>query len=872
MLARSPRHSGTRSSCLALLGASSILLAATGESMWHAHAAALEGRWAGPGIGVAAASSAVAANAIASTGSAMTLPDFKPFAFVPLTLPGDPGDWTVVEGTGVFMNADGDLVATLEGDSNNKRLFVWWDEGHYNGSTTTGGWKGPIKNSSNAEIVMHGAGVAGINSSDEICGTRDNSGSVAFSFEFTDLEALKGTVSDLSSGSASDLNETFVVVGTSSGAPVAWSDAFLGTVNLPPLSESVGTAAHGVEPGGGLTPFIVGQSEDDFAVVQAVVWYSSSGWQVADLSELDAQDDAIGIATGVNDDGHIVGAVLDDTSLDVEASMIWLHDSGSWTGEIIDDSLTDFLPQAVNNDEYPEVVGSHYLWKATNLAAFHGATHDLLELTINLPEDLLALEAWDINDAGEICGVAHLDDETVPRLPFKIVPYDTDNNETPDFREIILNPSLDENDNWLLDHSESMRAGMYAVTSTPHNNKVQDVAKMTVVRMHSDYTDIGNILTSQSQACAAWQAALSYLGGHDNENHQGKEIVLMIRDKKPGATEYDAIPSPAGQTARLDGLRCFLRKYARDIDYIQFGNEIFGGPGEYYVDFGECEGPISELDAACFEEACTLIFEWMKKQATTALEASALAGRPLQIITPAVSYGMVNSGYGGDVNGSLEVNANRNAFAVQCAVDFGNRNQAAVDIHLHYRDPSQRSDAYDGIDSLLEGNSQSLPIWDVPFAITALEWSPVPQPSWLTNNGGQHGNALRNYFEEEPDPPLDMTWEEYVDSNWAVPLFGQGKTIDVLIDEDLVAFDGLLRHACYGEFQQGNIENLANWDVTAVRAQHVFSGGEPWMLETNYEKLTNVAKGLAASGAGYIPYENFDPHPNEPFNGNCGCE
>lgn len=805
----------------------------------------------------------------------MTVPNFKPFVFVPLTLPGDPGDWTIVEDSGVFMNSDGDLIATLEDESNNKRLFAWWDEGHYNGSTTTYGWQGPIKNASNSPIVMHSGGAAGINDEDEICGTRDNSGPVAFYFSFSDLEALKGAVTDIGAGLAGDLNEYPVVVGTSgSGVPVAWSLLAVGPTQLPALGESLGTAAHGVEPGNVAAPLVVGQSEDDSMIVQAVVWYIDGAWQVVDLSDLDTQDDAFGIATGVNDDGHIVGAVLDDTSLDVEAAMFWLHDSGSWTGEIMDDSLTDFLPQAVNNNEYPEVVGSHYLWKATNLAAFHGATLDLLELTINLPEDLLALEAWDINDAGEICGVAHLDDETVPRLPFKIVPYDTDNNETPDFREIILNPSLDDDDNWLLDHSESMRAGMYAVTSTPHNNNVQDVANMTVVRMHSDYTDIGNILTSQSQACAAWQAALSYLGGHDNENHQGKEIVLMIRDKKPGATEYDAIPSPSGQTARLDGLRCFLRKYAKDIDYIQFGNEIFGGPGEYYVDFGDCEGPISELeDPECFEEACVLIFEWMQKQATTALEASALAGRPLQIITPAVSYGMVNSGYGGDLGEPLTDPQNRNAFAVQCAVDFGNRNQAAVDIHLHYRDPSQRSDAYDGIDNLLEGNSQSLPIWDEPFAITALEWSPVPHNSWLSEGDPPqtHGQILIAYFDPTPEP--DITWEEYIDTNWANAIFSGGD-IEDLIDEDLAAFDGLLRHACYGEYQQGSENNLANWDVIVVRAQHVDSPDEPWMEEGTYNSgwLTNVAKGLAISGANYIPYVNFKPHPNPPYSGNCGCD
>lgn len=45
------------------------------------------------------------------------------------------------------------------------------------------------------------------------------------------------------------------------------------------------------------------------------------------------------------------------------------------------------------------------------------------------------------------------------------------------------------------------------------------------------------------------------------------------------------------------------------------------------------------------------------------------------------------------------------------------------------------------------------------------------------------------------------------------------------------AFDGLLQHACYGEYEQGNENNLANWDVIVVRAQYVHSPDEPWMEE-----------------------------------------
>jgi len=206
---------------------------------------------------------------------------------------------------------------------------------------------------------------------------------------------------------------------------------------------------------------------------------------------------------------------------------------------------------------------------------------------------------------------------------------------------------------------------------------------------------------------------------------------------------------------------------------------------------------------------------------------------------------------------------------VQCAVSFGNLNGAAVDIHLHYRDAEQRADMYSGVSRLLEGNSgEQENIWDPPFAITALEWSPVPTTTWARDNS----DDLNLYLQSNPDLLEGKDpWEEFIDG-WASDTFTLGTTMDDLIADDLDAFGGILRHACYGEYGQPTSGSLDQWDITVVRANRVDSADLPWMLETNYEKLTNVAKALADAAASRLPTNPFDPHPNGPYDGDCGCD
>ncbi len=643
-------------------------------------------------------------------------------------------------------------------------------------------------------------------------------------------------------------------------------------VPLPPLPGQDATAASGINNGDSQAlPLIIGLSMDTVGFpleTHPVVWAWDNVEEEFQAIEIDPTAQHTDTPFIINESYWIVGSRGDDSPY---TYILWRPDGqGGWEG-VESLGLTGAGQKAVGLNQHNEVVAKKTLFYEDGQGELQSFS---LDSVTGIPFGAAVgeyssshLAYFAINDPGWIAGKTkrYVGETTTVDVVILLVPFDRNNDGTPDYREIIEDPELDGDGNWVLDSQTKMRVGMYAVTRRPHENLVQDVANMTVVRMHSNYSVLASIL-NDSQECATWRSALSYLGGHDNENHQGKEIVVMIRTPWPTDEDFDYIPDAQTQEAMLADLRCFVSKYCRDIDYIQFGNEIFGGPGEYYVDLGGCTGTMRELSNTCFVPACEAVFEWMQRQADAVREASALAGRPLQIITPAIYQGLVNSGWSGSIEPPFTTDADRNAFAVQCTVAFGNRNGAAVDIHLHYNNPEERSGVFTALDRLLEGNSgEQENIWDPPFAITALEWSPVPTTTWAGNNR----NDLIDYTKDIPGN-IETTWEQFIDG-WAEDTFTD-RTMEDLIDDDLAAFDGLLRHACFGRFQQGNKENPDQWDVTVVRAQHVYSGDEPWMLETNYEKLTNVAKGLAASGASYIPYSGFDPHPNEPFNGSCGCD
>ncbi len=673
------------------------------------------------------------------------------------------------------------------------------------------------------------------------------------------------------------------------GYPVGWFAEQTGWTQLNPLSGGDATAALGIN-GDGPPATIVGLSTEqlnqDPMLAWAVAWPGTTTPVKIDPGQIDESDTPYII----NDNDWIVGSRGTTPSF---TYILWRPDGQGWD-DVETLGITGGSAKAVGLNNSNEIVAKKTLF-------YEDANLDLQDLSLltlsGIPTSTGPLghfyssnmAYYAINDAGWIVGSAKYYDaneQDQGNVVILLVPFDRDNDGDPDYREIIADPSLDNDQttggNWVLDTATEMRVGLYAIdVGAGTSELVQHVDGITAVRLHGRHDLVHAILTNPT-ACTNFRAMLSYLGGHDDPDHQGKEIILMIRTPWPSDESLDYIPDAQTQAAMLADLRCFVSKYAYDIDAIQFGNEIFGGPGEYYVDLGGgCADKISDLDATCFPLGCVAVMEWMQKQVDAARDASALAGRPLQFITPAVLRSDVITGYDGNVAGPFDRHANaenRDAYKVQCVVEFGNLNAAPVDVHLHYRDLEQRAQVFDAIDYLYEDNAgQQTNIWDPAIAVTALEWSPVPHNTWLTTKEPTetetHGEILQAYFNSTPEP--DLTWEEYIDSNWANAVFN-GADIADLIRDDLQAFDGLLRHACYGEYQQGSRNNLANWDVTVVRAQHVHSPDNPWMEQEgntyNFERLTHAAKGLILYAPEYIPHDNFDPHPKQPYSDSCGCD
>lgn len=802
-----------------------------------------------------------AALMMAASSAAVGQETRNAFVWIELTPPtsGDFENWQVVQSV-KDINNQGRIIGQVSQGGSSTRGFI----------ITNGQWT-MLKPNDVATIVRE------INGESNVVGWTSTATGRGWSPEYTQNGAELG--SGIRVEGINDSNH-YVGYDVNQSTPVGWLTAAEGWVALPPLNEGDATAAHGISHGDQSNyPLIVGRSIDDEQAATFPVAWTYDGQDFTAHALDPGLADETDLPFTVNNSGWIVGATNASSPY---GYLLWVPDGeDSWAR--VDLELSGATQSGIDLNASNEIVAKDTLFVLDDQAALTALElYDLVNLPTSSSEatrwyDTTATTFLAINDHGWIAGKARRKEsgQSDVDVVLLLVPYDLNNNGEPDYREIMADPELDEDEDWVLDSTTKMRVGLYAINvGSGTDNLVQDVGNITAVRLHGNYELINRILTNPPEdpnACQNFRALLSYLGGHQSQGHQGKEIILMIRTPWPTNENLDYIPDAQTQEAMLADLRCFVSKYAHDIDYVQFGNEIFGGPGEYYVDLGGgCTGTLGSLtDSACYIAACEAVFAWMQKQADAVREASALAGRPLQMITPAVFYGQVNTGYEtGSIEPPLDSAADRNAYAIQSTVLFGNRNGAAVDIHLHYRDAEQRAEMYSGVDRLLEGNSgQQQNIWDPPFAITALEWSPVPKTDWLLENQG----PLSTYFQSNPNL-VETTWEQFFDG-WARATFTEPeRTMEDLIDEDLAAFNGLLRHACYGEYGQPQSGSLDQWDTTVVRANRVHSADLPWMLETNYERLTNVAKGLAASGASYLPTDPFNPHPNTPFDGDCGCD
>ncbi len=839
-----------------------MVLAAGGETLWHVNSAA-----AAPPRGTVSLASTVSMLAAASTTATesnllIPAPMFKPFVFVPLQPLALAGSLTLDETAGVHMNADGDVVATFidDGDDN---IYFWRDSGLSNGTSTLAGWQGPLKDEYGTAIV---GCATGINNAEDIgiCGTRDVSGTdTAFYYEFDNPDDREGTVYDIGAGYAYDVNENGVVVGASaSGVPVAWSSSFE-TVPLPPLHTGGGTAAFGVDPDSTTNPYIAGTSEDaDY--LQAVVWYYASGWNVVDLSGL-TTDTQYAHAVDTNGSGHIIGSTFTTSTGAVVDSSLWVYSSGpSWTQEELSST---WMASAINNETLPEVVGyvpgsvSAYLWVAEDLShsTFDRTEFYLTDTVVGLPDDLLEFRPTDINDDGEIVGVAKIDAETDYWIPFKIVPYDTNNNGVPDYRDIIHDPTNYPDTtgaDWLIDKSEEMRVGLYATGPDGVDSKAAEVTQMQIVRLHIHEEDLDNIVNN-SAACATQNANLADWMEGGAEGAGPREILATIRCNDPAQSGHDRIYTESTSPTKdeyLDNLFAFAYRYAYSIDYIQIGNEIFGGAGDYYLyGISGCSNTdIGNLYGACFAAACAEVAAWIEEQVEVVRMASALAGRPLRIVSPAFTSLNALSGQNADLrNPGLTTDAERAGLAIKTIVDLANKHQLWTDIHLHYRTDTQLEDALYALDNPGEYS------FDEPDYWACTEWSPTPLETWLQANSEEFGK----YFSSNEAPAVD--WDDFV-YGWGTS--GGGLARDPFPDferdlDEMISYNLLM--ACYGEFWQGDDETPSPdvFYLTVVRASQVHPDGA-WIDDPT--NLWTKIRGDLQNDADGVLIDDFDPHPTTP--------
>lgn len=791
---------------------------------------------AGPTVGVEAA--AAAESAVVATKevvTAMTAPVFRPFVFVELSLP---EGYTLVEDAGVHMNDDGVVAATMKTGSTNHG-FIWYDEMYLDG------WQGPLEADS-SPIVLDAAGLAGINDDLELCGTRDNAGPKAFFLELTGTYA--GTLTQIGSGYASDVNNSGVVVGTSIlGAPVAWSMLFGAPVLLPPLVFAVGTAAHGVTPGAAYPPVIVGQSEDADFDVQAVVWCFDQqlGWDAEGLSEVSSPD--MGLAVDINASGHVIGAITQD-GVQADQTILWISNSG-WTGKVLD-IATPFIPAAINDQALPEIVGEKYLWKATNLAAtpIEGQLLDLQDLMLTRL-DVYQIRCTDINDDGEIVGVAQLEDAEGEWIAFKLVPYDVDNDEQPDFREIVDGSEADTNGNWLIDAGEKMRVGLHAPGYSdglghhiPYVQAVRLLMHLAILPIEISELDdeyaLNGVLTDDE--CSFREDIERWTRGTAQYPKQ-REAIITMRSTLEGTEDldHDYLPTGTQEATILADLRDFGYVYARCIDWVQFGNEAFGGAGQYKFRVGELGqgcGPSQERTYGQLSEACQLvamdaILEWLDAQMWAALEGSALAGRPLRMIVAGLSADKVNLGYESD---------NHQRDETTKIADWVNQRQMYFDMHDIWTAVGPAASAPDRL--MGTNGINPPPPWTPPALAVSLEWRPRVDSTWGNDTTRAYYRIYRDDEGEDPENPGVFCWDEnppfeYWDDfvvDWREAQFGPTEPFGMSDVLGALARAGFTL-ACYGQTGMQQPSNFP-YDMGCLIASHVCS----MYLDANREPFSKA--------------------------------
>ncbi len=808
-------------STITLLGTSTILVAAAGETLWHASAAAGERR-AAPTTGVAPAVM-VATSASAAKGTFAMFtgePVFKPFVMVRLPVP---------EG------CTGGLVR----DVNENGLAVGWVD------DTGSGERYPFV-FDNTTNTMHLLSLPSGCTWGEALALNDGTstlrvvGYVRVEYQSALYDRPSQWDVDLSDwsdtrsyGSATDYDGSMTAVNDSGSVGAYEYDVTPG--NTPSVWRRVGNTIYSSL---WVVPQISGRMNSDHAMVgrwwpdgeeengHAFLWVHGEN-----VATIDPGDWDYSAAYDINDNFDIVGWVAETESDKVPA--LWEHEGEGWLTLNPFPAESSALAVAVNSER--EIIVVHddsqpgaALWSRvgsnnvgrdlTGMVLFPGTNDEETEYVLQT--------ATSINDNLWIGG-SYVEHQTVSPFgygepqPCLVIPYDVDNNGEPDYREILEGKregytDLDTNSNWLLDWAENisgagMRTGLHSPpygNSPPHQIDEAQIVRLMVFLQGPQQ---GPGLDGEEEFSI--QDALDGPNGFCegikrwSRDNVDREIVVWLRSTL-NRTGYgwnqdnDVLPEDATQRAQiLSDLHAFSHHYAHCIDYIQLGNEVFGGAGQYmftddelsncgtWSDFEEW----GDLSNSCKAAASPLVLDWLDDLMWAALEGSALAGRPYRIVSPGMLGSHVRSGYG---------NSSTVAFQVIDGVsEWANDRQMFFDVHMHYESYSQFLETAQKISDNFAGS----PGWEVPERLVVLEWGPTASDAWVSANNGDYGK-----FREESgceDPPSYEDWEEFV-AAWKAELGGpwEGDFYITTSLDDLADYG--FHFVCYGPTGQNQNANL----------------------------------------------------------------
>jgi len=394
-----------------------------------------------------------------------------------------------------------------------------------------------------------------------------------------------------------------------------------------------------------------------------------------------------------------------------------------------------------------------------------------------------------------------------------------------------------------------------------------------------------------SQKVIEWGTGSARPGELEGEQCEILVRVHSLMGNSAAFENNEALPDDTGDPdAReedLEDLQTFAYRFAHCIDYLQLGNESFGGAGGYMFRANEISGnctwtgapkEFNDLDSLgdgklCQARAVDLVLDWQDEMMWAALRGSALAGRPLRMVTTGLLGLHVRNGYdAGNYDPPINHSGYTGFYVTDHVTEWANANQMYTDLHVHYTTVAQ---AFETIQKLVDTYDGDGSPWEVPDYKIAGEvgttadfgedgWWGEPNPNLP---GISNLTSHARYFSGTSDPP--ELWENFI-NRWksssdfwqpseGVTGFGVTEVLDELMGSEFSA-------VCWTCLQFGTAPN-SKFFVEALRANRLRDDeftNEP-------DGFTPLKDAYTTAGAGYYIDENFEPHTHCPCDEEIMC-